>query len=91
MYAASSANVSIVASNFTWLRATTAVQHTCEYSVLLSCVQSQDGGRGGVVYGSTSAQIGIADSSFNACSAEVICLCEHAATRSGLFSEATLF
>ena len=71
VYAGSSANVSILASNFTSLRATTTVQHTCEHSVLLSCVQSQAGGRGGAIYGDTSAQIDIADSSFNACSAEV--------------------
>ena len=43
------------------------------------------------MYGDSSAQIVIADSSFNACSAEVICMCEHAVTRSGVFSEATLF
>lgn len=88
MYAGSSANVSIVASNFTSLRAT--VQHTYEHSVLILCMQSQADGygygggqrRGGAVYGSSSAQIVIADSSFNACSAKVICLCEHAVTRS---------
>ena len=91
MCAGSSANVSIAASNFTSLRATTTVHHTCERSVLILRMQSQAGGQGGAVYGTSSAQIVIADSSFNACSAEVICLSEHAVTQSGVFSEATLF